>query len=103
MTQSVIIRVRRASGDAYAASGGGQRATCAWSPMEAVRRCANKHFDEPRLVKLDDAPGDSEAGVLYRFRAEHPESCRGCGCLGGGHCPDCGPVMGDSTYQEFPA
>ncbi|WP_046079663.1 hypothetical protein [Halomonas sp. HG01] len=67
MTQSVIIRVRRASGDAYAASGGGKRATCAYSPMEAARRCAGKHYDEPRLQLLDPEPDDREKGVLYRF------------------------------------
>lgn len=29
--------------------------------------------------------------------------CTGCGAIGGGHCPDCGPVMGDSTYAEMEA
>jgi|GEM_PF-4391361 len=67
MSQSVLIRVRRANGDAYAASGGGQRATCAWSPMEAARRCAGKHFDEPNLQLLEAEPDDQQKGVLYRF------------------------------------
>ncbi|MCE8027520.1 hypothetical protein HOP54_02295 [Halomonas daqingensis] len=63
------IRIRRANGDGYAASGGGQRATCTWSPMEAARRCADKLAGENkhRLERLEPQPGDSEAGVLYRF------------------------------------
>ncbi len=27
--------------------------------------------------------------------------CGGCGRAGGGLCPDCGPVMGDATYNEI--
>lgn len=27
--------------------------------------------------------------------------CTGCGMTGGGKCPDCGPVMGDATYNEM--
>ncbi|EOW6592811.1 exodeoxyribonuclease VIII, partial [Escherichia coli] len=26
--------------------------------------------------------------------------CTACGQNGGGHCPDCDPVMGDETYAE---
>lgn len=29
------------------------------------------------------------------------KACNGCGMTGGGHCPDCGPVMGDATYNEM--
>ncbi|ELP3920176.1 PD-(D/E)XK nuclease-like domain-containing protein [Escherichia coli] len=33
---------------------------------------------------------------------EKPENiCTSCGALGGGHCPDCGPVCGDVTYAEM--
>jgi hypothetical protein len=27
--------------------------------------------------------------------------CAGCGMTGGSKCPDCGPVMGDATYNEM--
>lgn len=27
--------------------------------------------------------------------------CTGCGAVGGGHCPDCGPVVGDATYAAM--
>ncbi|WP_446918719.1 PD-(D/E)XK nuclease-like domain-containing protein [Klebsiella pneumoniae] len=27
--------------------------------------------------------------------------CTGCGAVGGGHCPDCGAVMGDATYSAM--
>ncbi|MPU29089.1 exodeoxyribonuclease VIII [Escherichia coli] len=29
--------------------------------------------------------------------------CTGCGAIGGGHCPDCGAVMGDATYAAMEA
>ncbi|MFV4852329.1 DNA adenine methylase [Citrobacter freundii] len=29
--------------------------------------------------------------------------CSGCGRTGGGRCPDCGPVMGNATYNEMMA
>lgn len=29
--------------------------------------------------------------------------CEGCGRSGGGYCPDCGPVMGNSTYGAMAA
>ena len=29
--------------------------------------------------------------------------CDGCGRSGGGNCPDCGPVMGDSTCGAMAA
>lgn len=31
------------------------------------------------------------------------DACTGCGAIGGGHCPDCGPAMGDATYAEMEA
>ncbi|HIA8033348.1 TPA: exonuclease VIII, partial [Escherichia coli] len=32
---------------------------------------------------------------------QEPEKvCAACGQSGGGNCPDCGAVMGDTTYQE---
>ncbi len=67
---AVEIRIRRASGDGYAASGGGQRATCTWSPMEAARRCADKLAGENtyRLERMGQRVGDHEKGVLYRFK-----------------------------------
>lgn len=30
-----------------------------------------------------------------------PQLCGGCGTSWGGKCPDCGPVMGDATYQSM--
>lgn len=29
--------------------------------------------------------------------------CMSCGAIGGGHCPDCGSVMGDATYAAMEA
>lgn len=99
MSMPTEIRIRRASGDSYAASGSGQRATCSWSPMEAARRCAKKIAGESqyRLERMGQRVGDSEKGVLYRFKVV--PLCSECRSEGGG-CPDCGPVMGDATYEE---
>ena len=33
-------------------------------------------------------------------RQESEKTCTACGQTGGGNCPDCGPVMGNATYQE---
>jgi len=41
------------------------------------------------------APAAEVIGVL--------KTCSGCGCHGGGICPDCGPVCGDATYNEMAA
>lgn len=72
MSLPTEIRIRRASGSGYAASGGGQRATCSWSPMEAARRCADKLAGEGRhrLERIEARVSDKEKGVLYRFKVE---------------------------------
>ncbi|WP_420703649.1 3'-5' exoribonuclease domain-containing protein [Escherichia albertii] len=33
-------------------------------------------------------------------RQESEKTCTACGQTGSGNCPDCGPVMGNATYQE---
>ncbi|EJS1736602.1 exodeoxyribonuclease VIII [Escherichia albertii] len=33
-------------------------------------------------------------------RQESEKTCTACDQTGGGNCPDCGPVMGNATYQE---
>ena len=72
MSLPTEIRIRCASGSGYAASGGGQRATCSWSPMEAARRCADKLAGEGRyrLERIDARVSDKEKGVLDRFKVE---------------------------------
>lgn len=72
MSLPTEIRIRQASGSGYSASGGGQRATCSWSPMEAARRCADKLAGEGnhRLERIEARVTDKEKGVLYRFKVE---------------------------------
>ncbi|MFM5744437.1 hypothetical protein ACET6W_17285 [Aeromonas veronii] len=38
---------------------------------------------------------------MIKARALGGKVCDGCGHTGGGKCPDCGPVMGNETYQEM--
>lgn len=38
---------------------------------------------------------------MIKARALGGKVCEGCGHTGGGKCPDCGPVMGNETYQEM--
>lgn len=38
---------------------------------------------------------------MIKSRALGGKVCEGCGHTGGGKCPDCGPVMGNKTYQEM--
>ncbi|MGL6407547.1 hypothetical protein ACSZM7_16340 [Aeromonas veronii] len=38
---------------------------------------------------------------MIKSRALGGKVCGGCGHTGGGKCPDCGPVMGNETYQEM--
>ncbi len=41
----------------------------------------------------DDQQADTVAEIV----------CTGCGAVGGGHCPECGPVVGDATYAAMEA
>ncbi|MFQ2180215.1 hypothetical protein ACK33W_02795 [Aeromonas veronii] len=38
---------------------------------------------------------------MIKARALGGKVCDGCGHTGGDKCPDCGPVMGNETYQEM--
>ncbi|HDO1329357.1 TPA: hypothetical protein P2Q98_001942 [Aeromonas veronii] len=38
---------------------------------------------------------------MIKARALGGKVCEGCGNTGGGKCPDCGPVIGNETYQEM--
>lgn len=38
---------------------------------------------------------------MIKARALGGKVCDGCGHTGGGKCPDCGPVIGNETYQEM--
>ncbi|MBB3231728.1 hypothetical protein [Halomonas stenophila] len=67
----ITIRVRRAGGDGYAASGGGKRATCTWSQEEAAKRVAGKLYGEGgfELFPAELTERDAEKGVLNIYRA----------------------------------
>ncbi|HIA7920169.1 TPA: exodeoxyribonuclease VIII, partial [Escherichia coli] len=51
--------------------------------------------NDPKWVK-----GIQTRDSVYQNQQETEKVCTACGQSGGGNCPDCGAVMGDTTYQE---
>lgn len=49
------------------------------------------------------AAAGSRKGITELIVIKTPslKVCDGCGHTGGGKCPDCGPAMGDATYNEM--
>nr|WP_252981331.1 RecE family exodeoxyribonuclease [Shigella dysenteriae] len=45
-----------------------------------------------------NGPEEQQPGPVMQQGVE--KVCTACGQNSGGHCPDCGPVMGDETYAE---
>ena len=45
-----------------------------------------------------NGPEEQQPGPVMQQEVE--KVCTTCSRNGGGHCPDCGPVMGDETYAE---
>lgn len=45
-----------------------------------------------------NGPEEQQPGSVMQQEVE--KVCTTCSRNGGGHCPDCGPVMGDETYAE---
>lgn len=45
-----------------------------------------------------NGPEEQQLGPVIQQEVE--KVCTACGQNGGGHCPDCGSVMGDNTYTE---
>ncbi|MBC1011592.1 exodeoxyribonuclease VIII [Escherichia coli] len=45
-----------------------------------------------------NGPEEQQPGPVMQQEVE--KVCTTCSQNGGGHCPDCGPVMGDETYAE---
>lgn len=81
---------------------------------------ANRQFGTRAVISNSDTPETREiysAFNLHAFSVRRSVSaknrdmagevigvlrvCDGCGRSGGGFCPDCGPVMGNSTYNEM--
>lgn len=59
---------------------------------------AFRHAEVKGDFELSDV---RDALNMIKARALGGEVCDGCGHTGGGKCPDCGPVMGNETYQEM--
>lgn len=83
---------------------------------------ANRETGAPIVISNSDTPATREIYKGFQFheisvsrsisavaasRKKAKEviavlkTCDGCGRAGGGCCPDCGPCMGDATYQEM--
>ncbi|HGK7508096.1 TPA: exodeoxyribonuclease [Kluyvera cryocrescens] len=65
-------------------------------PMEETERAEgeiNNAVPAGEGAVEDDQQADTVAEIV----------CTGCGAVGGGHCPECGAVMGDNTYAAMEA
>ncbi|EFH7952466.1 exonuclease [Escherichia coli] len=60
------------------------------SDQKAEQNSPNARQHEPETIHPEPAA-----------QHEHEKTCNACGKNGSGHCPDCGAVMGDATYQEI--
>jgi len=66
---------------------------------------SNEQMEEIEHTESEDnsAVSADEGAVADDSKTNTVTACTGCGAIGGGHCPDCGAAMGDSTYAEMEA
>ncbi|MFP7605291.1 DNA adenine methylase [Serratia quinivorans] len=65
---------------------------------EIYRHFQLHEIDVQRSVSTDTSNRQKAKEVIGVLKV-----CEGCGRAGGGCCPDCGPVMGDATYNAIAA
>ncbi|EKJ4556282.1 exodeoxyribonuclease VIII [Escherichia coli] len=61
--------------------------------------------NQPKVEQIENSPDTQQNGPEEQqpgpvMQQEVEKVCTTCSQNGGGHCPDCGPVMGDETYAE---
>ncbi|EED9366264.1 exodeoxyribonuclease, partial [Salmonella enterica subsp. enterica] len=73
-------------------------------PQPEIKNVGGGVFSVEGLLAAQAANAE-RAGFTPTNAANEAEKeervCTGCGAVGGGHCPDCGAVMGDATYAEM--
>ncbi|EEY9077567.1 TPA: exonuclease [Escherichia coli] len=67
---------------------------------KANQNVETANHSEPDIVTEGPELQENEPEVQgTEPEAARENGCGGCGKSGGGHCPDCGAVMGDNTYS----
>ncbi|ENE0102867.1 RecE family exodeoxyribonuclease [Escherichia albertii] len=58
------------------------------------------HIPSNEVKKTENGEQHTEDKPYQNSEPKAENVCNACGQAGGGNCPDCGPVMGNATYQE---
>ncbi|VFS74278.1 Uncharacterised protein [Kluyvera cryocrescens] len=77
------------------------------APAKPTEETTNEPMEETKRTEgeTNDAVSAGEGAVEDDPQTDTVEEivCTGCGAVGGGHCPECGPVAGDATYAAMEA
>ncbi|EJB5505628.1 exodeoxyribonuclease VIII [Escherichia coli] len=72
-----------------------------WVKGIETRDSVNQNQQETEQNSPNALQNEPETKQSEPVAQQEPEKvCTACGQTGGGNCPDCGAVMGDTTYQE---
>ena len=80
--------------------------------MNAPAKPTEETTSHVQMEKTERAEGETNDAVSAGEGAVEDDQqtdtvaeivCTGCGAVGGGHCPECGPVVGDATYAAMEA
>ncbi|MFA3810284.1 RecE family exodeoxyribonuclease [Escherichia albertii] len=64
--------------------------------VDGIQTCDSVYQSQQKAEQNSQNARQNESET----RQESEKTCTACGQAGGGNCPDCGPVMGNATYQE---
>ncbi|WP_439709167.1 3'-5' exoribonuclease domain-containing protein [Escherichia albertii] len=64
--------------------------------VDGIQTCDSVYQSQQKAEQNSQNARQNESET----RQESEKTCTACGQTGGGNCPDCGPVMGNATYQE---
>ena len=77
------------------------------APAKPTEETTNEPMEETERTEgeTNDAVSAGESAVDDDPQTDTVEEivCTSCGAVGGGHCPECGPVAGDATYAAMEA
>ncbi|WP_420703688.1 RecE family exodeoxyribonuclease [Escherichia albertii] len=64
--------------------------------VDGIQTCDSVYQSQQKAEQNSQNARQNESET----RQESEKTCTACDQTGGGNCPDCGPVMGNATYQE---
>ncbi|HIH4878296.1 hypothetical protein AS299_14785 [Citrobacter freundii] len=80
--------------------------------MNAPAKPTEETTNQVQMEEIERAEGETNDAISAGEGAVEDDQqtdtvaeivCTGCGAVGGGHCPECGPVVGDATYAAMEA